>query len=50
MLAVVVVMGFGMAGVVTGGDPKRSNALMRARVLLQGLALALIAAILLTRR
>ena len=49
MLGVVVVLGLGMAGVVRGGDPRRSNALMRARVLLQGVALALMAAILLLR-
>ncbi len=49
MLGVVVVLGLGMAGVVRGGDPRRSNALMRARVLLQGLALALMVLILLLR-
>ena len=49
MLAVLVVLGMGMLGVVKGGDPRRSNALMRARVMLQGLALALMAAILLLR-
>ncbi len=49
MLAVLVVLGLGMVGVVQGGDPRRSNALMRARVLLQGLALALMAGILLLR-
>ncbi len=50
MLGVVGVLGLGMAGVVRGGDPRRSNALMRARVLLQGLAIALMAAILLLRQ
>ena len=49
MLGVVVVLGLGMAGVVKGGDPRRSNALMRARVMLQGLAIALMVAILLLR-
>ena len=49
MLAVLAVLGMGMVGVVKGGDPRRSNALMRARVMLQGLALALMAAILLLR-
>ncbi len=47
LVGVVVVLGMGMVGVVRGGDPRRSNALMRARVLLQGVALALMAAILL---
>ena len=50
MVAVLVVLGMGMLGVVKGGDPRRSNALMRARVMLQGLALALMAAILLLRQ
>lgn len=50
MLAVVGVLGAGMVGVARGsGDGKRSNALMRARVLLQGLALILIALILISR-
>jgi hypothetical protein len=49
MLGVVGVLGAGMVGVVRGGDPRRSNALMRARVLLQGIALALMALILLLR-
>ncbi len=49
MLGVLVVLGLGMVGVVRGGDPRRSNALMRARVLLQGVALALMALILLLR-
>ena len=49
MLGVLVVLGLGMVGVVKGGDPRRSNALMRARVMLQGVALALMAAILLLR-
>lgn len=50
MLGVLIVLGLGMAGVVRGGDPRRSNALMRARVLLQGLAIALMALLLLLRR
>ncbi len=49
MLGVLVVLGLGMVGVVRGGDPRRSNKLMRARVLLQGVALALMALILLLR-
>ena len=49
MLAVLAVLGMGMVGVVTGSDPRRSNALMRARVMLQGLALALMTVILLLR-
>jgi hypothetical protein len=49
MLGVVVVLGLGIAGVGRGGDPRRSNALMRVRVLLQGAALALMALLLLLR-
>ncbi len=50
MLGVLGVLGAGMLGLVRGnGDPRRSNALMRARVLLQGVALVLIALILLLR-
>ncbi len=49
MIGVLVVLGLGMIGDVKGGDPRRSNALMRARVLLQVVALALMAAILLLR-
>jgi hypothetical protein len=49
LLGVLVVLGLGMLGVVKGGDPARSNALMRARVLLQGVALALMAGLLLLR-
>ena len=42
MLATLGVLVAGMVGLVRGGgDPRRSNALMRWRVLLQGLALLL---------
>jgi hypothetical protein len=37
-------------GVVRGSDPRRSNALMRWRVLLQGLAIAIFVLLLATRR
>jgi hypothetical protein len=50
MLAILGVLGAGMFGLVSpSADPRRSNALMRARVLLQGAALVLVALILLTR-
>jgi hypothetical protein len=39
MLATLVVLGFGVAQMIRGGDPRRSNKLMRSRVLLQGAAL-----------
>jgi len=42
MLATLGVLFAGMMGLVRGGgDPKRSNALMRWRVLLQGVTLVL---------
>jgi len=42
MLATLGVLFAGMIGLVRGGgDPRRSNALMRWRVLLQGVALLL---------
>ena len=42
MLGTLGVLFAGMAGLVRGGgDPKRSNALMRWRVLLQGAAILL---------
>lgn len=44
MLGVVGVLFAGMLGLVRGpSDPQRSNALMRWRVILQGVALALFA-------
>jgi hypothetical protein len=50
MLAVLGVLGAGMLGVVRGGDARRSNALMRWRVLLQGLAILIFVLLLATRR
>jgi hypothetical protein len=49
MLAVVGVLAAGMLGVVRGGDPRRSNALMRWRVLLQGLAILIFVLLMATR-
>jgi hypothetical protein len=43
MLATLAVLGFGVVQMIRGGDPRRSNKLMRSRVLLQGLALLLFA-------
>lgn len=51
MLATLGVLFAGMLGLVRGdGSPQRSNALMRWRVLLQGLALALFALLMLLGR
>ena len=43
MLGTLTVLGFGVASMLRGGDPRRSNKLMQSRVLLQMLALALFA-------
>jgi Hypoxia induced protein conserved region len=48
MAGVLVVLGMGLVGVVRGGgNPRRSNKLMQARVVMQGLALLLLAALML---
>jgi hypothetical protein len=50
MLGVLGVLAAGMTGLVRGGgDPARSNRLMRWRVILQAVALALFALLLLAR-
>jgi hypothetical protein len=49
MIAILGVLGAGMIGLVQGGGPRRSNALMRARVLLQAVALLLLVLLLLSR-
>lgn len=46
MGSTVAVLFAGMIGLVRGGDPRRSNALMRWRVMLQGAALLLFMALL----
>ncbi|HXT77980.1 MAG TPA: twin transmembrane helix small protein [Acetobacteraceae bacterium] len=43
MFATLGVLLAGMVGMVRGGDPARSNQLMRWRVMLQGAALLLLA-------
>jgi len=50
MLGVLTVLGFGVASMLCGGDPRRSNRLMQARVVMQGLALLLLAILLLLGR
>ncbi len=48
LLATVAVLFAGMIGMVrTGGDPRRSNRLMRLRVVLQGVTLVLFVLLLL---
>ena len=50
MLGVLAVLGFGVASMLRGSDPRRSNRLMQARVVMQGLALLLLAILLLLSR
>ncbi|HZU91223.1 MAG TPA: twin transmembrane helix small protein [Stellaceae bacterium] len=51
LIGVLVVLGLGVATMLKGGDPRRSNKLMQSRVMMQALALLLLAMLmLLTRR
>ncbi len=50
MVAILGVLGLGMAGLARGGDPGRSNRLMQARVILQGVALVLFVLMMATRK
>ena len=47
MLGTLTVLGFGVASLLRGGDPRRSNKLMQSRVIMQALALVLLAALML---
>jgi NADH:ubiquinone oxidoreductase subunit 6 (subunit J) len=47
LIGVLVVLGLGVASMLRGGDPRRSNKLMQSRVILQGLALLLLAVLML---
>ena len=46
LLAVVVILGLGVTNLARGGGPARSQALMRARVAAQAVALVLFLAVL----
>jgi hypothetical protein len=50
MLAILGVLGAGMVGVARGGNPQRSNKLMQARVVLQGVALVLFVLLMMSRK
>jgi hypothetical protein len=50
LLGVLTVLGFGVFSLLRGGNPRRSNKLMQARVLMQGLALLLLAILMLLSR
>jgi NADH:ubiquinone oxidoreductase subunit 6 (subunit J) len=43
LIGVLTVLGLGVVSMLRGGDPRRSNKLMQSRVILQGLALLLLA-------
>lgn len=50
MLGTVAALGFGFASMIRGGDPRRSNRMMRSRVMFQALALLVLAALMLLTR
>src|ERR1700704_2343132 len=47
LLGVLGVLGMGVATMIRGGDPRRSNRLMQARVVMQGVALLVLALLML---
>ena len=50
MIGTLTVLGMGVASMLRGGDPKRSNKLMQSRVIMQALALVLLAVLMLMAR
>jgi ABC-type Na+ efflux pump permease subunit len=50
MLGTLTVLAFGIVGMFRGGDPRRSNKLMQSRVIMQALALLLLAMLMLLGR
>ena len=50
MIGTLAVLGMGVASMLRGGDPKRSNKLMQSRVIMQALALVLLAMLMLLAR
>jgi len=50
MLGTLTVLGFGVVSLFRGGDPRRSNKLMQSRVVMQALALVLLAMLMLLAR
>ena len=50
MLGTLVVLGMGVASMLRGGDPRRSNKLMQSRVIMQAVALVLLAMLMLLAR
>lgn len=47
LLGVLIVLGMGVVTLMQGGNPRRSNKLMQSRVILQAIALALLAMLML---
>ncbi|MGH7031831.1 MAG: twin transmembrane helix small protein [Stellaceae bacterium] len=50
LAGVLIVLGLGLTQMFRGGNPRRSNQLMQARVLMQGVALLLLAILMLLGR
>jgi ABC-type Na+ efflux pump permease subunit len=50
MLGTLTVLGMGIVGMFRGGDPRRSNKLMQSRVIMQALALLLLAMLMMLAR
>jgi hypothetical protein len=50
MIGTLTVLGMGVASMLRGGDPKRSNKLMQSRVIMQALALVLLSVLMLMAR
>jgi hypothetical protein len=50
MLGTLTILGLGVASLWRGGDPRRSNKLMQSRVVMQALALVLLAILMLLAR
>jgi hypothetical protein len=50
LAGVLIVLGLGMIQMFHGGNPRRSNKLMQMRVIMQGLALLLLAILMLLGR
>jgi len=47
LIGVLGILGMGLVTVVRGGNPRRSNKLMQARVIMQAVALAILAMLML---
>jgi hypothetical protein len=50
MIGTLTVLGMGVVSMLRGGDPRRSNKLMQSRVIMQALALVLLAVLMLMAR